>query len=1364
MESDERHLEQTLESAGQTVRSPAYRGHALLVAGMHRTGTSAMTRVLGLCGIDLPRHLAPGVAGDNDPGFWESVPIMEAHDRFLASVGSSWDDVSPIPLSTLTSSKAQEFADELVKILRAEYGNSTLFVVKDPRLCRLIPVWVAALESLGARPSFVITTRNPLEVAGSLRARQGFSATKSCLLWLRHVLDAERDSRGFTRVFVSYEQLLRDWVSETDRIARELHLFWPRSDHETHLEIENFLSSALRHHSFDHSELRTRSDITEWVKQVFEVVSSAARGSEEIDSELLDEVHGQLDRADHAYGPLLAQAKAEISSREAARDEVESQLAAASGVLARREDELSSLRADNQLVIARLVEGIETEAVLRRVVDGLANAIDQLGQGFGDAEAELLAAERDALMLRTTFEQPLGVLRRRPSLHEEPEGVRDVVESAIARIDEFLRVLDEDRTRLVAALAEGDSREAQRIRECETLNAEALRLAEALATRESELATALGRAETAEADALAEAEALGLALLERDELAAHRSRLAEEVNERDALLSERTREYDGLRVEARHLAAALADAETQLADTRVTLAKHSAELDDARRTLDAVSADSDAAASDLRAVVAERDSELARARSRLEAVETEMETLSIGLEQADRDREAWREEGERLRMTLTEQGEALTAAQAESAQLTRTVTEQEQRLERLFKEASTLAAALAEREEALSYHFTQLRDRDDRLHAAVTERVTSDELLARRSEQLDGLSSELRVRDEALATQSELLARLEAIGRMRGRRWRSFSQFCSWLFPPTAAHLRYVKAYLHLRHSDRFDADDYLARYPDVSLAGLNPLMHYIEHGRREGRQAAGSYKLPFIQTPPPMSAPPAALALPEGDPAIGLRQALADRLPTTAVIAVAAGGDEYMPSLAEYKTCHFPRGADGSHAGYTASGETALIANLEAARATGVEFLYVPASQPSLLARNPRFSAHTLSRYLRVLESEELGLCLALHTPDQSTAWRRKLADLVEWIERETTGEASILDWDADLQLGDGVNGCNVIVFSDWELPHLDGSVDVVAVTLSSEERLAEARRVARYAVLEVPADGAPPSLTLLTSLTERAPSVSIIVPCHEQFAYTQACVRAIGETLPMWFRGEIIIVDDGSSSGTVADLQQLAVSTPYVRLITNDANSGFLASVNHAVEEASCELVVLLNNDTIPLPGWLHPLLAPFRTRDDVGAIGGRLVYPDGRLQEAGGLIFSDGSAAKFGYGDTEPDFPLFTVPREVDYCSGCLLAFRRDFFLESGGFDPAYGFGFYEDADFCFRARALGRIVLYEPESVVVHVEGASAGTDLTQGAKRYQALNASLFAERWHDALAGQFERPSELDRKALQHLARRNERR
>src|SRR5262245_43723883 len=125
MGADEPNLEQMLETGEPIVRVPASRAHAILVTGMHRTGTSAMTRVLGLHGIDLPQHLTPSVANNNDLGFWESAPINEAHDAFLASVGSAWDDVSPIPRSVFSSTKAQEFAEQLERILRAEYGNST---------------------------------------------------------------------------------------------------------------------------------------------------------------------------------------------------------------------------------------------------------------------------------------------------------------------------------------------------------------------------------------------------------------------------------------------------------------------------------------------------------------------------------------------------------------------------------------------------------------------------------------------------------------------------------------------------------------------------------------------------------------------------------------------------------------------------------------------------------------------------------------------------------------------------------------------------------------------------------------------------------------------------------------------------------------------------------------------------------------------------------------------------------------------------------------------------------------------------------------------------------------------------------------
>ena len=182
-----------------------------------------------------------------------------------------------------------------------------------------------------------------------------------------------------------------------------------------------------------------------------------------------------------------------------------------------------------------------------------------------------------------------------------------------------------------------------------------------------------------------------------------------------------------------------------------------------------------------------------------------------------------------------------------------------------------------------------------------------------------------------------------------------------------------------------------------------------------------------------------------------------------------------------------------------------------------------------------------------------------------------------------------------------------------------------------------------------------------------------------------------------------------------------------------------------------------MFLNNDTVVLPGWLEPLLDAFVQHPDSGVVGGMLLYPDGRLQEAGCAVFRDGSATKIGYGDTDPSLSYYAHPRPVDYVSGALMATPRALFDELGGLDTAYGFGYYEDGDYCFKVRRAGRRVLYQPGSRVVHVEGGTAGLDLTAGPKAFQARNKALFIERWHDELGTLPVRPEPLDLHASRDL-------
>jgi GT2 family glycosyltransferase len=185
---------------------------------------------------------------------------------------------------------------------------------------------------------------------------------------------------------------------------------------------------------------------------------------------------------------------------------------------------------------------------------------------------------------------------------------------------------------------------------------------------------------------------------------------------------------------------------------------------------------------------------------------------------------------------------------------------------------------------------------------------------------------------------------------------------------------------------------------------------------------------------------------------------------------------------------------------------------------------------------------------------------------------------------------------------------------------------------------------------------------------------------------------------------------------------------------------------------------MLVLLNNDTQPVHGWLTALLRIFDEHPDAGAVGGKLVFPNGTLQEAGSLVFRDGSAANFGRGDSNPDHPLFNHVREVDYCSAALLATPRRLFRELDGFEACYVPAYYEDADYCFKLRSKGYRVYYQPAAKVIHHEGASCGTNLTQGVKRHQTLNREKFRERWREVLAGQPERPQQENFEAWQRLA------
>jgi hypothetical protein len=250
----------------------------VIVCGLHRSGTSAVARLVNLLGADIAGDLLPKDAG-NSRGYWESQAVVDIHARLLKAVGTAPDPFDPAPLRAdwLTTGFARAAKSRLADLIQSEFADSRLFVVKDPRISRLLPLWMDMLRDLDIAPVVVIPFRNPLEVAASLAQRDRLALPKALLLYFHAYLETEQASRSAPRVFVRYDSLLKDWRPFAERLAQISGARFCPPAGEAAKKIDEFLTAALYHHRFSRAQMVRQPGIPAEIVEMFDLMDGAAR-------------------------------------------------------------------------------------------------------------------------------------------------------------------------------------------------------------------------------------------------------------------------------------------------------------------------------------------------------------------------------------------------------------------------------------------------------------------------------------------------------------------------------------------------------------------------------------------------------------------------------------------------------------------------------------------------------------------------------------------------------------------------------------------------------------------------------------------------------------------------------------------------------------------------------------------------------------------------------------------------------------------------------------------------------------------------------------------------------------------------------
>jgi len=345
--------------------------HLVVVLGMHRSGTSAITRSLQTLGIDLGGDLFGPRPNDNDKGFFEDIDVIKLNEGLLEAIGEDWHSLASCLPTRLRTQTLLRNRDDAIALLEKKMANVEWFGIKDPRVVRLLPFWKDVFESVRIDVKYVLAIRNPLSVAASLAQRNGFLAPKSYYLWLQHVIPAVLETQGCQRVVLDFDRLMVAPESEIRRLAVEFGLADQIDEAALEDYVASFIEQGLRHTTYSLTDLNSAPGVPKLAVAAFTILSRAAVGGVSIDSqEVMSAFHEfakemdllqpallfmtETDKEVARLGTNVAQANQEITRLSEAVSEKDGQIAELTAVVGQRDRKIADLAAQLSDVAAQL--------------------------------------------------------------------------------------------------------------------------------------------------------------------------------------------------------------------------------------------------------------------------------------------------------------------------------------------------------------------------------------------------------------------------------------------------------------------------------------------------------------------------------------------------------------------------------------------------------------------------------------------------------------------------------------------------------------------------------------------------------------------------------------------------------------------------------------------------------------------------------------------------------------------------------------------------------------------------------------------------------------------------------------------------